>query len=254
MPNSLVGGREPETGVCPDAGRSTGTRGCPEFAVARLIRMSTAPRPPRGPYGKTRGRVDLIARTAHEVVLESGHRQLTLAEVARRAGLSEAQVLYHCPSRDHLLVAALQHAFDRQGEVYGRRPATPGTDPADALAADINEGLSDPQVVRLFVAVSAEAADPGHPAHAWVRAHHESATRGYARMLGNLQRAGWAHPDVDPGRFGRQLMALWDGLQAQWLVDPSFDLGAEVAAGLRVLARRDAVLARAAVESVAQQI
>ncbi|RMI09501.1 TetR/AcrR family transcriptional regulator [Cellulomonas triticagri] len=216
--------------------------------------MSPAPRPPRGPYGKTRGRVELVARTAHEVVLESGHRALTLAEVARRADLSEAQVLYHFPSRDHLLVAALKHALDRQGEDYGHRPVAPGTDPVDAFAANVNEGLSDPPVLRLFVAMSAEATDPDHPAHAWSREHHEGVVRGYARMLRNLQESGWAHPDVEPDRFARQLMALWEGLQAQWLVDPSFDLGAEVAAGVRVLARRDAVLAREAVESLAHRL
>jgi hypothetical protein len=31
-------------------------------------------------------------------------------------------------------------------------------------------------------------------------------------------------------------MALWDGLQTQWLLDPTFDLGREVADGLAVLA------------------
>jgi hypothetical protein len=76
----------------------------------------------------------------------------------------------------------------------------------------------------------------------------------YARFLRDLQERGWAHPDVEPERFARQLMALWDGLQTEWLVTPSFDLGAEVGAGLRALARRDAVLAREAVGALAHRL
>ncbi len=67
----------------------------------------------------------------------------------------------------------------------------------------------------------------------------------YADLMG-----GWAHPDVDPEQFARQFMALWDGLQAHWLTDPSVDLGAEVDAGLRALARRDAMRARVAINQL----
>jgi AcrR family transcriptional regulator len=236
--------------------------GTPAYPAAGPPEPSTAApaataRPRRGPYGKTRGRVEAIGRAAYDLVVEVGHRNVTVAEVARRTGLTEAQVLYHVPSRDHLLVAALEAADERSRQEYGPRPAPAGTvhpDPADSLAAAVREGLSDPNVLRLFASMGAEAADPEHPAHAWVRQHQQGAARGYAEMLVRLQERGWAHPDVEPERFGRQLVALWEGLQTQWLVDPSFDLGTEVGAALRTLARRDAVLAREAVEALAERL
>lgn len=219
--------------------------------------MSTSAQPRRGPYAKTRGRIEAVGRHGYELVVEAGHRNLTLAEVARRAGLTESQVLYHFPSRDHLLVAALEHADARQEARRVERRADPAPrdeDPAVALAAVVNAELSDPRVLRLFVSMSAEATDPDHPAHAWALRRRAGIVEQYARFLRDLQERGWAHQDVDPERFARQLMALWDGLQTEWLVAPSFDLGAEVGAGLRALARRDAVLAREAVGALAHRL
>jgi AcrR family transcriptional regulator len=206
--------------------------------------MPTVTRPRRGPYGKTRGRIATVGRVAYDLVAEAGHRALTMAEVARRAELTESQVLYRFPSRDHLLVAALEHADARQRPAADRPRLAEVADPEEALASAARRGQANPHVLRLFVAMCAEGLDPQHPAHAWLAERTRRTVAAYAQILRDLQATGWAHPGVDPERFGRQLVALWDGAQAQWLVDPSLDLGAEVAAGLRVLARRDEVEAR----------
>ena len=208
----------------------------------------------RGPYAKTRGREEAIGRAALDVVRESGHRSLTITEVARRTGLSEAQLLYLFPSREHLLVAAIEYAESQSDQASQERRPDPDVEPDEALARTINTELADPPVVRLFVSMAAEAGDPDHPAHRWMTTRTIDIIQNYAEFLRSLQRRGWAHPDVDPEQFARQFMALWDGLQAHWLVDPSFDLGAEVGAGLRALARRDAVLARAAIGDLAARL
>ncbi|WP_263119078.1 TetR/AcrR family transcriptional regulator [Cellulomonas sp. RIT-PI-Y] len=204
----------------------------------------------RGPYAKTRGREEAVGRVAYELVRSAGHRALTMTEVARRTELSEAQLLYLFPSRDHLLVAALVHADSRSDQAARERRPDPGTEPDASLARTINHELADPASLRLFVSMAAEAGDPEHPAHRWMTERRARITLSYATFLRRLQADGWAHPDVDPEQFARQFMALWDGLQAHWLIDPSFDLGAEVGAGLRALARRDAMLARVAINQL----
>lgn len=189
----------------------------------------------RGPYAKTRGRVEAVQQVAHDLVVEMGHRCLTLAEVARRCDLTEAQLLYHFPSRDHLLVGALEHA-DRESESHAAR--APGDAPQDllaALSAAVDHDLAQPAVRRLFVSMCAEGTDPDHPAHAWVRHRGQRIIDRYVELAIRLQAEGRAAPDVDPTRFARQFMAVWDGLQAQWLVDPSFDLGREVGMAFRTL-------------------
>lgn len=206
--------------------------------------MTTSTRPRRGPYAKTRGRVEAVRQISYELVAESGHRRLTLAEVARRADLSEAQLLYHFPSREHLLVAALEHADHRASAESAARGST-DRDPEAALAAAVSSQMTNRHLLRLFVTMSVEAGDPDHPAHDWATGRRERVMRAYGELLDDLQARGWAHPDVEAVPFARRLMALWDGLQAQWLIDPTFDLGAEVAAGLRLLAGHDTLQARA---------
>ncbi|WP_147796208.1 TetR/AcrR family transcriptional regulator [Cellulomonas sp. Y8] len=196
--------------------------------------MSGSTPSPRGPYAKTRGRVEAVRRTAFELVVESGHRSVTIAEVARRADLTEAQVLYHFPSREHLLVGALEHA-DRRSRAHQQVGVA---DVRAAVAATVEAERSDPEVLRLFVAMSAAATDPTHPAHEWGARRTRAIVARYAELLTDLQAQGWADPGVDPHRFARRFMALWDGLQTQWLLDPTFDLGREVADGLAVLAGR----------------
>ncbi len=205
----------------------------------------------RGPYAKTRGREEAVGRAAYELVRESGHRALTMTEVARRTELSEAQLLYLFPTRDHLLVAALVHADTRSRQISGDRTADPVGEPDVLLARTINAELADPELLRLFVSMAAEAGDPEHPAHRWMSERRDRIVVSYTTFLRRLQDQAWAHPDVDPERFARQFMALWDGLQAHWLIAQDFDLGAEVAAGLRALARREAMLARQAITRLA---
>lgn len=189
---------------------------------------------PRGPYAKTRGRVEAVRRIAFELVVESGYRSVTIAEVARRGDLTEAQVLYHFPSREHLLVGALEYADSRS-----RANQQVGVaDVRTAVAAAVDADRSDPEVLRLFAAMSAAATDPTHPAHEWGTRRTRAIVARYADLLTDLQAQGWADPGVDPHRFARRFMALWDGLQTQWLLDPTFDLGREVADGLAVLAGR----------------
>ena len=64
----------------------------------------------RKPYAKTVERRLAVARAALEIIREKGHRALTTAEVASRACMSETAMLYHFPSRDHILVAAMELA------------------------------------------------------------------------------------------------------------------------------------------------
>src|SRR5262245_41863829 len=85
---------------------------------------------PRGRYSRTAGRRLEIAQAVLDLVLDVGHARVTTAEVARRAGTSEATVLYHFPTKDHLLIAAL----DRDQELAVLQAEQDGVRPADGLA------------------------------------------------------------------------------------------------------------------------
>ncbi|WP_035951046.1 TetR/AcrR family transcriptional regulator [Parafrankia sp. EUN1f] len=193
----------------------------------------------RGRYARTAGRRREIAAAVLDLVMEKGHAQVTIAEVARRVAASEATVLYHYPSKDHLLVAALERDDEvavAQAEQDGVPPGAglPGLD-LDTLAAHVRGAAGREPVLRLRAVLSGLAAIPGHPAEAYFAQHYRVAVETYARLVADRQRGGQAHPSLDPVEVARQFVATWEGLQAQWLITPDFDLGATLVSALRRL-------------------
>ncbi|MDR7159839.1 AcrR family transcriptional regulator [Arthrobacter sp. BE255] len=190
----------------------------------------------RRPYAKTVERRLAVARAALEIILEKGHRALTTAEVAARACMSETAMLYHFPTRDHILVAAMELADQNSRELLteqlGGSFALRDEWPPPELARLSGE---DESVSRLFLALSAEAVNPEHPAHLYLKNHRENAVLQFAEGVKMRQADGYALPGLDPLSVARQMVGLWSGLRMQWLVDPSFDLVAEVSRGFKAL-------------------
>lgn len=215
------------------------------------------PETKRGPYAKSAQRRAAIAEAAFEVVMEVGHPHLTTAAVAARAGISERTMLYHFPTRDHLLVAAIEHFELATGGAVGT-----------LLSGGDDEGMATPEAFRalidrlarrspdedkrlqLQVALASAAQDPAHPAHAYFQMHYERVTRQMVGLMRARQADGLAHPDRDPERMARQFIAVWDGLQQHWLVSRDFDLAAEIEEAFREISGQNAMEARAAVEAL----
>ncbi|MBL7490812.1 TetR/AcrR family transcriptional regulator [Frankia sp. AgB1.9] len=201
--------------------------------------MASTARHPRGQYSRTPVRRREIAQAVLDMVVEKGHAKVTTAEVAARAGTSEATVLYHYPSKDHLLVAALE--LDRDLAV--ERAERVGVRPEDGLAGlDLNtlaeagrSVVGREPLVRLQVALTGLAAIPGHPAEDYFAQHYQTAVEGYGRFIAERQKTGDAHPSLDPVEVARQFVAIWDGLTAQWLNSRDFDLGITLARAFRRL-------------------
>lgn len=209
----------------------------------------------RGPYAKTAAKRAAVSQAALDVVLEKGHRGLTTAEVAERAGMSERAMLYHFPTRDHLLIAAME--LDEEG--HSSSAATPGFGGGEDVLFAIPQafarsGMAHVETLRLFSYLASAAQDPEHPAHAFMLEHNARAVAGFARIVAGRQRAGLAHPDIDPHAAARQMLGAWSGLQSQWLVDPSFDLADEVTQAFRRLTGQPTMEARALIDDLLAKI
>jgi hypothetical protein len=57
----------------------------------------------------------------------------------------------------------------------------------------------------------------------------------FARLIVARQRAGLAHPGLDPAVTARQIYAIWDGLSAMRLNDREFDIATALIDGVRRL-------------------
>ena len=68
--------------------------------------------------------------------------------------------------------------------------------------------------------LAAESVDPDHPAHAWFVARYHDRRAELAGRLAQEQREGTVASDFDPDAAAAQILAMFDGLQIQWLLDP----------------------------------
>jgi hypothetical protein len=77
-----------------------------------------------------------------------------------------------------------------------------------------------PGIVRLFTILAAESVDDDHPAHDWFLARYGDRRSVLVDRLANAQREGTVDADLDPDAVASQILAMFDGLQLQWLLDP----------------------------------
>ena len=215
--------------------------------------MSTSPAK-RGPYAKSAEKRAAIAKAAYEVVMEVGHPQLTTAAVAARAGLLERTMLYHFPTRDHLLVAAIEYFEGFFAGEGGERPLAPPSEFRDLIDELAHRSPGEDKRLRLQVALASAAQDPAHPAHEFFQRHYERVMAEMIDLMKARQAAGLAHPDRDPVRMARQFVAVWDGLQQGWLIRRDFDLTEEITEAFREISGQNALEARAAVQDLLSRI
>ncbi|SDX20147.1 transcriptional regulator, TetR family [Arthrobacter sp. yr096] len=181
----------------------------------------------RGPYAKSEERRRTILDAAHAVFAARGYRGGSLQEVADRVGLSQTSLLHYFPSKSELLMAVLK----RRDEI------TSGSFPDD-----MEEGLVDsvirtalfnediPGVIELYTVLCAESVTDGHPGREYFTERFERLRKSYARRFAELAAQGRLRPGIDPDEAAMSLVALWDGLQTQWLLAPD---DVDVAKGLR---------------------
>ncbi|BCY11702.1 TetR/AcrR family transcriptional regulator [Actinoplanes sp. L3-i22] len=197
--------------------------------------MSTAPSRKRGPYQRSRERREQIVLAVVDLVDELGHDGVTTALVAARSGSSEPTVLYHYPTKDHLLVAALERMDDLEAQIQVDTEEGAMLD-LDKLRANADATqVTSEHRLRLFVVLKGQAATPGHPAGEYFTRRTEMAMLIFARLIAGRQRAGLAHPGLDPRETARQVIALWEGLTFMRLTDPTFDVGQSLIDGIRRL-------------------
>jgi AcrR family transcriptional regulator len=148
-----------------------------------------------------------------------GYRGTTIAQVAERVGITDAGLLHHFPSKEHLLLAVLAHREERDLERIRSARADSAT-PVDALIELCRRNAANPHIVQLFTVIAAESLDDSHPGHDAFVTRYRERRRGTARGLARAQADGHLRPDVDVDKLAAQVLAMYDGLQLQWLRDP----------------------------------
>ncbi|GAA1121169.1 TetR/AcrR family transcriptional regulator [Kribbella jejuensis] len=172
----------------------------------------------RGPYAKSARRQAEIVASATSVFSARGYRGGSLREIAKQLDLSLTSVVHHFPSKSALLVAVLESADSAHADSFQADSQDKGV--AYAVLQYVRRNVERPEMLRLLALMAAESSAPDHPAHEWFRTRYEQTIRMLALALRRDQQEGRVANPRDPHGIAESLVALWDGLQLQWLIDP----------------------------------
>jgi AcrR family transcriptional regulator len=158
-----------------------------------------------------------IVAVTESLISDRGYWGLTMADVAKAAGVTVPGVLHHFPSKDDLM----REVLDRRDVEDIRSVAPPDHDVRDVfdyillVERLVARNAARPELIRMYSILNAESLNPEHPAHDYfIRRFH----RGVDVMRDLI--SAW-HPD--PEMVARQVVMVLDGLQLASLRDASID-------------------------------
>ena len=177
-----------------------------------------------------------ILRAAIEIFGTKGSTNGTLADIAEQVGMTHAGVLHHFGSKQKLLLEVLE--FRDQDDVahLADRHIPGGPDLFMHLVRTMIRNATRPGIVQVYTVLSAESVTEEHPAKEFFQER-------YRVLRGEVDEAFrelCAQEDVtDPvaiDKASAAILAVMDGLQLQWLLDPTaIDLAAASEFGIQAI-------------------
>lgn len=174
----------------------------------------------RGSYAPGQAARARILDAATEAFGEHGYRGASLASIGRMVEMTQQGVLHHFPTKPALLLAVLEER-DRRGQLTwpGGR-AFSGTEVLDAWDATVADNVERYGLVRLAHVLGAEATETGHPAHEYFLRHVDIGRTMLREGFAAGVASGELRDDLDYELVIRQVIAMSEGLENQWLLDP----------------------------------
>jgi AcrR family transcriptional regulator len=179
-----------------------------------------------GLYSKGIAKRAHILKAALVVLGREGQAGASLRAIAREAGVSLAGLMHYFDSRDHLLTEILRQ-YDAEWERLYREAGH--ADPGELLAQAMTLNEAEPARPRLYLYLTVEAANsPKHPASAYLAERYKRILAGIGDYIRDQQELGSIHPAIDADYVASAVFAAAEGIQMQWLHDPTVDQGAHV--------------------------
>ncbi len=185
----------------------------------------------RKTYPKGELRREEILERAVEAFGKFGYHATSMREIASACGLSQAGLLHHFPNKEALLLALVQYRESVQNTLV---PQEMGLW-ANILLDQVARNEENRALTQLWANFAGEAADPAFPAHEYFLNRYRSTRESFAMQFAIANTR--TEPTEEDHTKAALLTAVWDGLQAQWLLDPEFDMRRPFEYALSMLAR-----------------
>ena len=176
----------------------------------------------RGPYQTGIRRRREIIDAASLVFARYGYAGASLRQIADDVGVTAAAFTRHFGNKEGLLQAVIDHWETKNDSFFdGAR----GLGYFRRLPQFMVAHTREPGLIELFLTLSTEATNPQHPARDWAVKRYERTVRLGINYLKEARAMGEVLPmdDKQLEIVSRSVFALMDGLQLQWLLDPSID-------------------------------
>ncbi|GAA2781019.1 TetR/AcrR family transcriptional regulator [Streptomyces showdoensis] len=174
----------------------------------------------RGSYAVGDARRRKILDTAVEHFGRWGFHASSLARIANDCGITQGGLLHHFRSKEDLLLSVLAQSEEHDVErLFSEEPAS-YAGYLDTLVALIEDNTRRPGIVRMFNVLVGESGNLGHPAHEYFKERYARILRHTVDLLERAVERGELRTGIDCEAVGREQLAVMDGLQIQWALDP----------------------------------
>jgi len=190
-----------------------------------IVMSSTSPTgSSRGPYRNGIRRRAEILESATRVFGRHGFIGGTLRHIADEVGVSPAALSRHFPTKEDLLIEVLRGSDARNAaDLFD---GTRGLARLDNSARLVARNMQNRGLVELLLSVATEASNVEHPARPHMTSRYTAHVSDLIERLREARADGEIADltDTDIEREARGYIAMMDGLELQWLLDPDFDL------------------------------
>ncbi|GAA6124118.1 TetR/AcrR family transcriptional regulator [Bifidobacterium psychraerophilum] len=220
----MMGKAEVRRGGDPNGGNDEPGVGEERSRIAAMINTHTQSMAgkPTSRRMSAEDRFEQIVDVAVSIIGQKGYYGMSLQDIASRIGISQTAVIHRVKSKQGLLIAVIERYYDRAdaveayladfvegGALAGSKPTIP-----EALRQVVAQNVKQPEMVRVFEVLNAEAMSPQHPAYAYFAQRPR-------RMVESYRRHQWAVPEGVDGEFVYMLAnAAMYGLEGRWLANP----------------------------------
>lgn len=183
--------------------------------------MRDDPVKPPSDQRRARGeaRRDRILAVATVYFGRRGYRGSRLVDIAAAAGVTDAGLLHHFPSKRALFEAVV----DRRDSTYSRMELPENVTARqmlDAYVESVRDAAGDRDLARFRSSLSASAQLEGHPAEGHVAKRLELALAGLVPFLNGCRDRGELRADLDAEQVVLEVLSVNIGLRELWLQLP----------------------------------
>ncbi len=203
--------RDPDDGPTPELDAPAGP--LPELPVAAVPESDPG-------YAVGRRRRTQIVADAMRLFSRDGYGDTSLRDIATAVGVSKSTLLHHYSSKELLLSAVLA---ERDSAINDNQSVAGAASAAELLrgipGGAAHSAREEPGLIEVYAVLSCEAVPTTHPAHAYFRTRFANTIDYFTTLFELAQRDGDLPAHRDPAHEAVWLIAMWDGLQYQWLYD-----------------------------------